>query len=171
MGDLRGLKRELWEGGHRIPFIVRYPGVVPAGSVSKETICQTDLIATIAAFTGTRLPGNAGEDSYDMSKVFKGEKLEKPVREYLVHHAINGKFAIRKERWLLIEATTGEVSKEPEWIKQMFNYQPDTTELVLYNLDCEIKENTNLYTEYPEKVNELKLLLEKTRKERRSAPN
>jgi arylsulfatase A len=170
MGDLRGLKRDLWEGGHRVPFIVRFPGVVPAGSVRSEIICQTDLMATIAAFAGINIPENAAEDSYDMSKLLKGETSAQPVREYIVYHAINGKFAIRKKNWLLIESSTGEVSTEPEWIKQMFNYQSDTTEMVLYNLDTDPKENKNLYTEYPEKVHELSLLLEKIRTDRRSTP-
>jgi len=170
-GDLRDLKRDLWEGGHRVPFIVRYPGVIPAGSVSKEIICQTDLIATIAAFTDISLSGSSGEDSFDLSSIFKGEMAEKPVREYVIHHAINGNFAIRKENWLLIEAKTGEVSKEPESINQMFEYDVDTTEMVLYNLESDSKENKNLFTEYTEKVNELRLILEKTRKSGRSVPN
>jgi arylsulfatase A-like enzyme len=164
MGDLRGLKRDLWEGGHRVPFIVRYPGQVPPGSVCTEIICQVDLMATIAAFTNINLSGDAGEDSYDMSKVFMGQKSEMPMREYVVHHAINGKFAIRKENWLLIEANTGEVSKEPDWIKKRFNYQHDTTEMVLYDLNSDSKESKNLFAENPEKVKELKSLLEELRK-------
>lgn len=170
MGDLRGLKRDLWEGGHRIPFIVRYPGVVPAGSVSSELICQTDLMATIAGIVGISLPENAGEDSFNMINVFKGNLSEKPVRDYIIHHSPNGNFAIRKDNWVLFEATSGGVSKEPVWIKQKFNYQPDTTPMVLYDLNNDIKERRNLYTEYPDRANELKALLDKSRKEGRSTP-
>lgn len=170
MGNLRGLKRDLWEGGHRIPLIVRYPDVVPAGVISNELICQTDLMATIAAFIDIRLPESAGEDSFNMVKVFKGELPEKPVRDYIIHHSPKGRFAIRKDKWVLIEAASGEVSKEPDWIKQKFNYQTDTMPLVLYDLSYDIKETKNLYTDYPEKVNDLKVLLEKSRKEGRSAP-
>ena len=170
MGNLRGLKRDLWEGGHRVPFIVRYPDVVPAGSISNEIICQTDLMATIAAFIGITLPENAGEDSFNLIRVFKGDKMAKPVRGYIIYHAPNGSFAIRKENWLLIEATTGEVSTEPDWIKQKFNYHTDTTPMVLYNLSNDLKEKTNLLKDYPEKVIELKGLLEKTRNEGRSTP-
>jgi len=169
MGDMRGLKRDLWEGGHRIPFIVRYPGVVPAGVVSNELICQTDLMATIASLTGISIPENAGEDSFNMSKVFKGLQSDKPVRDYIIHHAPNGGFAIRKDNWVLIEATSGEVSKEPDWIKQKFNYQTDKTPMVLYDLNMG-KESKNLYTDNPEKLTELKSLLDKTRKDGRSAP-
>lgn len=168
MGNLRGLKRDLWEGGHRIPLIVKYPGVVPAGEVCSELICQTDLMATIAGFLNIILPENVGEDSFNMVKVFKGESFEKPIRDYIIYHSPIGSFAIRKDKWVLIEATSGEVSKEPDWIKKKFNYQKDTTSLILYDLSNDIKETRNLYTNYPEKVNELKALLEKTRKGGRS---
>jgi len=170
MGNLRGLKRDLWEGGHRIPFIVKYPGVVPAGAVSNELICQTDLMATIAALLDIRLPEDAGNDSYNMIEVFKGKLPDKPVRDYIIHHSPDGSLAIRKEKWVLIEATSGDVSKEPDWIKQKFNYQADTTPMILYDLDSDLQEKRNLFSDYPEKVNELKALLEKSRKEVRSAP-
>jgi arylsulfatase A len=170
MGNLRGLKRDLWEGGHRIPLIVRYPDVVPAGTVSDELICQTDLMATIAAFIDIRLPENAGEDSFNMSKVFKGGLSEKPVRDYIIHHSPEGGFAIRKDKWVLIDTASGEVSKEPDWIKQRFNYQVDTTPMILFDLSSDIKERRNLFTDYPQKVNELKALLEKSRQEERSVP-
>ena len=71
---------------------------------------------------------------------------------------------------MLIEAASGEVSKEPDWVKQKFSYQSDTTPMVLYKLSSDMKENKNLYSDYPEKVNELKTLLEKSGKEGRSAP-
>jgi arylsulfatase A len=170
MGNFRGLKRDLWEGGHRIPFIVRYPGIVPAGAVSNELICQTDLMATIAAFLDIRLPENAGEDSFNMISVFKGEPLQKHVRDYVIHHSPDGSLAIRKDNWVLIEAPSGDVSKEPEWIKQKFSYPSDTTPMVLYDLTSDMKESKNLYADYPEKVNELSILLEKSRIAGRSTP-
>lgn len=170
MGNLRGLKRDLWEGGHRIPFIVRYTGIVPAGVVSNELICQTDLMATIAAFIDISLPENAGEDSFNMVRVFKGEPLQKNVRDYIIHHSPDGSLAIRKDNWVLIEAPSGDVSKEPEWIKQKFSYKSDTTPMVLYDLSSDMKESKNLFDDYPEKVNELRILLEKSRMEGRSAP-
>ena len=171
MGNLRGLKRDLWEGGHRIPFIVRYPGIVPAGVVSSELICQTDLMATIAAFINISLPENAGEDSFNMVRVFKGEPLQKHVRDYIIHHSPDGSLAIRKDNWVLIEAPSGDVSKEPDWIKQKFSYQSDTTPMVLYDLSSDIKESKNLFSGYPEKVKELRSLLEKSRGDGRSAPH
>ena len=170
MGDWRGLKRDLWEGGNRIPFIVKYPGEIPAGSVCNQIICQTDIMATIAGFTGFNIPDNAGEDSFNMQEAFRGKSSGKPVRDFIIYHSPDGKFAIRKENWILIEGLSGEVSEEPAWIKQMFDYLPDTTPMVLYNLSNDSRERKNLYTNYPEKVNELKSLLDKTREKGRSAP-
>jgi arylsulfatase A len=170
MGELRGLKRDLWEGANRVPFVVKYPGIVPEGAICDKIICQTDIMTTIAAFVGFRIPGNAGEDSFDMSEVLRGYTTTKPVRDFIVYHSLNGSFAVRKDNWILIEARSGEVSKEPDWIKQMFDYKPDTTSMVLYNLNNDPREKQNLFENWPSKVNELKALLNKTRKEGRSAP-
>jgi arylsulfatase A-like enzyme len=168
MGDLRGLIRDLWEGGHRVPFIVRFPGKVPRGTQSDEVICQTDLMATIAAFAGIEIPADAGEDSYNMINVFKGIPQEKPVRDYIIHHSLNGRFAVRKDNWILVEANTAEVSKEPGWIKEKFNYTADTSQLVLYNLNTDMKESGNLCSENPDRANELLLLLRQSRESGRS---
>ena len=86
MQSLRGVKRDLWEGGHRVPFLARWPDKIPAGTVQAEVICLTDLMATIANITGYRLPDNAAEDSYDVSRALFGEKIEDPIREATVHH-------------------------------------------------------------------------------------
>ena len=168
MGSLRGLKRDLWEGGHRVPFIVRFPGEVPPGTKSDELICQTDLMATIAAFTGIEMPEDAGEDSYNMINVFKGIPQVNPVRDYIIHHSLNGRFAIRKDNWVLVEANTAEVSKEPGWIKEKFNYPSDTSRLVLYDLTSDMKESVNLYNENKDRADELLFLLGQSRKNGRS---
>lgn len=168
MGDLRGLKRDLWEGGHRVPFIIKYPGVVRAGTVSNHLICQTDILATIAGLTGISVPANEGEDSFDLSSILKRGEKGGPVRNHVVHHTINGSYAIRSENWLLIEARSGEVSREPDWLKQMKNYHPDSTAMVLYDLDKDQGETTNLFNEYPVKAAELKSLLDRIRKEGKS---
>ncbi len=170
MGSLRGLKRDLWEGGHRVPFIVRYPGRVPAGSECDQLVCQTDIMATIAAFTGIEIPDNAGEDSFDLSGIFTGRIKGKYVRESIVHHAINGNFAIRQGNWKLVEAATADVSNEPDWISQNHYNKPDTTPMVLYDLSKDPGETKNLYAINPEKVNELKTLLNTVRNDGRSAP-
>ncbi len=82
---LRGQKSDIWDGGHRVPFLARWPGHVPAGRTSKELICLTDVLATAAALVGDKLPPDAGEDSFDVLPVLLGRKLERPVREAVVH--------------------------------------------------------------------------------------
>ena len=102
MGALRGAKRDLWEGGHRVPFLARWPDKIQPGSTSGETICHVDLLATVAAILGATLPEDAGEDSYNLLPAFRGERLAQPLRKATVHHSGSGRFAIRKADWVLI---------------------------------------------------------------------
>lgn len=162
MGDWRGLKRDLWEGGHRVPFIIKYPGRIDKNSTNHNLTSQLDIMATLAKVVGYSLPENAGEDSRDFSAdLFYADK--KAHRKSLVYHAVNGKYAIRKGDWVLIENNTGSVTKEPQWVKEKNNSQPDETPLVLYNLAKDPFEQENLFESRPEKVNELQLLLDKIR--------
>jgi arylsulfatase A-like enzyme len=163
MGNWRGLKRDLWEGGTRVPFIVRYPGVIKPSTVSKQLICQTDIISTLASFTGITLPAGTCEDSFDMSAAMRNETFPETIRESVIYHTINGNFAIRKGAWVLIESTTGEVSKEPEWRKAEYGSQTDTGEMVLYNLESDPRQKENLITLFCEKARELRDLLENIR--------
>ncbi|MEX0314628.1 MAG: arylsulfatase [Allomuricauda sp.] len=163
MGDWRGLKRDLWEGGHRVPFIVKYPGKIQKNSINNNLVSQVDILATVADIVEYELPENAAEDSKDFSKGLFTE--EKPAnRDELVYHAVNGKFAIRKGDWVLIENETGSVTKEPKWIKEKNNSQPDNTPLVLYNIKEDPGEQENLYTQFPDKVKELQMLLDKIKR-------
>ena len=97
----RGEKADIFEAGHRIPFMVRWPNVVKANSLSAETVCLTDFLATAAAIASFRLPDDAGEDSYSLLPVLLGHTLKGTLREATVHHSINGTFAIRKGDWKL----------------------------------------------------------------------
>jgi arylsulfatase A len=98
----RGHKADLYEGGHRVPFIARWPARIAKGSVSGEVICTADLLATCADIAGHKLADNEGEDSYSILPVLDGKKLSGPLREATVHHSINGSFAIRKGEWKLL---------------------------------------------------------------------
>src|SRR6185436_18770234 len=89
----RGNKADIYEGGHRIPFLVRWPGHVKPGVTSDQTICLTDFMATCAEILGVKLPDNAGEDSVSLQPAMLGTAT-KPLREATVHHSINGAFAI-----------------------------------------------------------------------------
>jgi len=152
----RGTKADIFEGGHRIPFIVRWPGIVKPGSHSNETICLTDLIATVARITKANMPGEAGEDSYNITPILYTQMFSEPIREATVHHSINGSFAIRKGNWKLIMCPGSGGWSHPK---------PNTDELAglppiqLYNLNTDIGEQVNVYNEYPELVKELKELL------------
>ncbi len=173
MDGLRGVKRDTWEGGHRVPFLARWPGHVPAGAVSEETICHVDFMATCAALLGAKLPPNAGEDSYDLLPVLLGEKRDLPIREATVLHGGNGKFAIRQGDWVLIDAPTGSgngARGEPAWFKEEGGYETNTAAGELYNLRSDLPQRANLYAQKPEIVGRLKALLEKYKTEGRSTP-
>ena len=170
MGGLRGCKRDAWEGGHRVPFIARWPGKIPRGATSGETICHVDLMATVAALLDTRLPDNAAEDSYNILPALLGRQLDKPIREATVHHAASGHLAIRQGDWVFIDFPTGDCNKEPEWFKKERGYQPHNQPGELYDLRQDLSERRNLNAERPDEVRELKELLEKYKREGRSTP-
>ncbi|MBM4017812.1 MAG: twin-arginine translocation signal domain-containing protein [Planctomycetes bacterium] len=170
MGDLRGVKRDAWEGGHRVPFLAGWRGKIKPGAASDETICHVDLMATLAALLGARLPDDAAEDSYNVLPALVGEKTEKPIREAVVHHSCNGKFAIRQGRWVLIDAPTGDDNKEPDWLRKERGYEPHNQPGELYDLAQDPAERRNLYAQHPDIVQRLKALLEKYKAEGRSVP-
>jgi arylsulfatase A-like enzyme len=95
-----------------------WPGKIRPGSISNEIVCHVDLMATVAAILGTKLPDNAGEDSYNILPALLGQPRDRPIREATVHHSCNGHFAIRKGPWVLIDYTTGGDNREPEWFRQ-----------------------------------------------------
>jgi len=102
-GIYREGKRSIYEGGHRVPFIVRWPGVVAPKSRFDGPVCQTDMLATLNEILDKPLPDNAGEDSVSFLHVLKGSHTEK-ARPGLIHHGVNGRFAIRSGKWKLIMA-------------------------------------------------------------------
>lgn len=162
----RGMKADIYEGGHRVPFVARWPGNIEAGSVSDELISLVDLMATFASVAGQMLPDDAGEDSYDLTSVLLGESLEGPIREAAVHHSVNGTFAIRQGSWKLIEGLgsggfTQPVSVEPG---------PGDPLGQLYHLGDDPGETNNLYAEHPEVVERLSALLDRYREQGYSRP-
>lgn len=163
---LRGQKADAWDGGHREPFIVRWPGVVKPGSVSDETLCLTDFFATAAEIVGEPLPDDAGEDSFSFLPVLKGAALKKPIREAVVHHSSRGMFAIRKGPWKLIAGLGSGGFSRPAVVKP----RPGGPQGQLYHLGRDPSEKENLYLQKPEVVKELTALLERWKKEGRSRP-
>ncbi|MGL6074231.1 MAG: sulfatase family protein [Fimbriiglobus sp.] len=163
MGELRGVKRDSYEGGHRVPFLARWPGKIPAGTTCDETICHVDLMATLAAILKVKLPEDAGVDSVNILPALLGEKLITPLREATVHHSIQGRFAIREREWVLILAPTGDDNRkngEPAWFQTERGYKPNTEPGELYNLAVDPAQKENIYAKQPGKVKELVTRLE-----------
>ena len=173
MGDLRGAKRDTWEGGHRVPFLARWPGKIKPGTVSGETICHVDFMATVAALLGAQLPPSAGEDSFSLLPLLFGEDHARPARPATVHHSGSGKFAIRKGDWVLIDAPSGDdngAKGEPQWLKNERGYTKHNLPGELFNVRDDVFERRNQFAEHPEVVRELKELLEKYKRDGRSTP-
>lgn len=164
----RGHKADIYEGGHRIPFLVKWPNGIKDNRVSDETICLTDLMATFAEITNYKMLDNEGEDSYSFMPIIKSKNTTKPIREATVHHSINGSFAIRKDKWKLIMCSgSGGWSYPKPNNKSVIDTLP---EMQLYDLKSDPKESNNLVFSQPKKVKELRSLLIKYINEGRSTP-
>ena len=139
----RGHKADIFEGGHRVPFIAKWPALIPANTVSNHTICTTDFMATCAEIAQIPLKENEAEDSFSMIPIFKNPSQAADYkRTETVHHSINGSFALRKGKWKLIFApgSAGWSAPKPKdkIIASLPKYQ-------LYNLDIDPAEKNNLY--------------------------
>jgi arylsulfatase A len=165
--NLRGSKADIWDGGHRVPFIVRWPaGGVKAGSETGHLVCLADFTATCAEMLEKKLPKTTAEDSYSFFPVLNGRPVEKP-REAIVHHSISGRFAIRRGKWklLLCPGSGGWSSpKDNEALKQ------GLPEIQLYDMVADIGEQDNLAQDKPELVEELVALLKEYVARGRSTP-
>lgn len=152
---LRGLKRDIHEGGHRVPFVVRWPGVTKAGAVSKAMISQIDLYATFAAACGFDIPKAQAIDSIDQGPVLRGEK--KALRKKLIHNTRKGMYAIRKGRWLLVDAKQGYISRRNAAWEKRHAYSPDDKSPVeLYDLELDLGQRKNLAQSEPKVVTRLR---------------
>ncbi len=156
----RGYKADIWDGGHRVPFIARWPGKIKDGSRTDQLICLTDLMATCADIIGAKLPVNAGEDSVSILPALLGTATGQ-IREAVVHHSIRGRFAIRKAQWKLdLCNNSGGWSKGGE---------ADASGQ-LYDMSKDVGERKNEYNEHPEIVSKMTRLLEKYVADGRSTP-
>ena len=170
MGTLRGLKRDVWEGGHRVPFVARWPERIPGGHVQDEVLCLTDLMATIAAIVDYRLPEDAAEDSYDLSAALLGQEFASPVREATVHHGSKGWFGIRQGDWVLVDHPTGDSNREPEWFRRQRLVDAHDQPVELFNLRQDPMQRRNLAAGNSELVGSLQRLLRRYIEEGRSVP-
>jgi len=168
----RGMKRDNWEGGHRVPFIVVWPGKVVPGSISDQIICLTDVMATCAAMTGAKLPYNSAEDSYNILPVLLGKDEDNPVRPYTLHQPTSLFLGIRKGDWKYLDhkGSGGNNYTREILVPYVLPEAAPTAPGQLYNLSLDPGETTNLYFKYPEIVREMKELIEKSKANGRSAP-
>ncbi|MEM7131600.1 MAG: arylsulfatase [Chloroflexota bacterium] len=168
----RGMKRDQWEGGHRIPFIARWPGQVAPNTQTDQTVCLCDIMATCAAIVGADLPHEAAEDSFNILPVLLGQQPEEqPIREHTLHQTIHLALSIRKGPWKYLDHQ-GSGGNDYEKNKALHQYilpekSPDAPGQ-LYNLDSDPGETTNLYFKHPEIVEELRTQLHSYRNSGRS---
>ncbi len=161
----RGHKADIYEGGHRVPFLVRWPGKVKPGSKYAHPICLVDLMATCAEIVGAKLPDTAGEDSVSLLPALLG-KTDQSLRDAVVHHSISGAFAIRQGNWKLAVCPGSGGWSDPRPGRE----PPGSPPVQLFDLNQDIGEQDNLATQRPEVVQRLMKLLEKCIAEGRSTP-
>jgi len=165
-GDWRGVKADIWDGGHREPFIVRWPGRTPAGSTCEQTVSLTDLMATAVDILGVTLPPEAGPDSLSILPYLLGERPDRPLRETTIHHSMDGMFAVRRGPWKCILGLGSGGFSPP----QRAEPEPGGPAGQLYHMDSDPQETTNLWLQRPDIVEELCTFLEHAQAEGRSVP-
>ena len=152
---LRGSKADIWDGGHRIPFIVRWPAVIQPGTTNDQLLCLVDFFATTADILDQPVPAGTCEDSVSFLPAFKGEPIVS-TRNGVIHHSISGHFAYRQGPWKLCLARASGGWSSPTEAKA----PKDWPKGQLYNMKEDIGETTNLFESKPEIVNQLLSLLE-----------
>jgi len=172
--DLRGRKGDMWEGGLRVPFLVRWPGKVKPGTTGAQLTSLTDVMATVAAIIGADLPKDAAEDSFNMLPALLGQDSG-PIRPYLLQQAFGGPrtLSIRRGHWKYLDhaGSGGNRYDNDAGLKPFI--LPDTAPDApgqLYNLESDPGETRNLYFEQPQIVKELKTLLDQSKASGRSRP-
>jgi arylsulfatase A len=165
----RGLKRDIYEGGHHVPFIVRWPGVTEAGKVSDALVSQIDIMATVAGAVDVKLPDEQAEDSHDLLPLLRGQT--KQARTTHIHNTRDNAWAIRHGDWLLVDAKNGYMSgRNAKWEAKHKYATDDQGPVELYNLATDIGQRRNLAADNPTRVAELQSLLQKIREQGHSAP-
>ena len=163
----RGHKADIYEGGHRIPLLVRWPRGIQAGQICAETVCLCDIMATMADILGVSLPDNMGEDSVSNLPVWQGKTPDRSLREATVHQSIDGSLSIRKGRYKLEMCPGSGGWSYPRPNTPESEGLPD---IQLYDLEADVGEKRNISAEHPELVREMASLLARYVREGRSTP-
>jgi arylsulfatase A-like enzyme len=163
----RGLKGSLLEGGHRMPFLARWPNKIKGGLVNYDPICTTDLLATCAEIVNVKVSDNVGEDSFSFLPAFKEKELNNKNR-LLVHHSDKGFFALREGKWkLMLHPKAGTNRRNP---KEKLNPIKNQADEMLFNMEIDVEESTNVANKHPEIVEILKKHLAEIIESGRSTP-
>ncbi len=165
-GDLRGSKADLWDGGHRVPFITAWKGKVATGTRNDQLVCLTDLYATFAELSGASYPASEGVDSISFADSLVGKTPSTP-RQSVIHHSISGMFSIREGKWKLLCSPGSGGWTDPRPEKAAKNGDPMTQ---LYDMDLDIGEQQNLASKNPEKAQALRAHLDEQISNGRSTP-
>lgn len=172
-GKFRGLKRDLYEGGHRVPFIVSWPGKISPGTQSAEVVSQVDFAATFAEVIGHPLENDVAIDSYSLLPVLTGQEYDKPLRAATVHNTFKDSYALRQGDWVFVDAPWGPVlPNEPQRYLEHFElkkFSPSTTGL-LFNLKEDPRQSRDVYAQHPEKVSAMRAQLKRYVSGERCAP-
>lgn len=152
----KGQKADIYEGGHRVPYIAQWKSVIPPGTESNQLMCTTDLFATLAGILHKPITANEAQDSFNLWAAYTSN-AKAPIREAIVHHSYDGVFSIRKGSWKFTPYLGSGGFSKPKNIQSKIGEAPGT----LYNMDNDPQEENNLYAKHPELVNELSQLLQK----------
>lgn len=150
-GPWRGLKADIWEGGHRIPFIARWPGKIRPGTTSGQLISLQDLFATCAAIGESVIPDDAAEDSVSFLPALLGRTEDGSLRKSVIHHSFQGQFALREGRWLLIPTRGSAGFSPPQSVKT----KPGEPTGQLYDLDKDPAQTSNRWNDEPQVVKQM----------------
>ncbi len=160
MGDLRGVKVDIWEGGHRVPMIMKWPGRIEPGAVSDKLVSQIDYMATLAETIGISLPEGSAPDSYNFLPTLLGEEYTFPEREILIHNTYASRWAVRHGDWLYMDTNSGEHRIMPQFFKDLRGYTDFETDGLLFNLKDDPGQRVNLFEQYPERVRAMHQLID-----------
>ncbi len=149
--NFKGGKRDIYEGGHRVPFLMRWPKVIEPGRKVNIPVCQSDYLATIAEVIGVTIPDSVGEDSYSLYPVLKSKNFDTSLRGAVIHHSGRGYFAIREGKWKLNMLRGSGGSRKPRLKK----IKEGEAIYELYDMTKDPGETTNLFFEHPKIVERL----------------
>ncbi|MFN3150295.1 sulfatase-like hydrolase/transferase [Bremerella sp.] len=172
-GGWRGMKRDGWEGGHRVPFIARWPSRIPAGQTTDQMTNTTDIMATLASVVGYKLPDDQATDSFDMLPTMIGKQHpEQSIRPHLLTQSFRGEFQLRVGNWKYLDhlGSGGNNYANGAMAQYVLPEKAPKSTGQLYDLIKDPGETTNLYIEEEQRRKDMQKLLMELKESGRSAP-